>query len=94
MLKILGGRGTGKTKALMREVASHPGAVYVCTNPDAAAYKAKQYGLDITCISVYDLLEHKKEKYKAYYIDEVETFLRCISGRIQGYTDSIDDENE
>ncbi len=41
MIKILGGRGTGKTKALMREVASHPGAIYVCTNPDAAQYKAR-----------------------------------------------------
>ena len=41
MLKILGGRGNGKTKKLMQIVSERPGAAYVSTNPDAAKYKAK-----------------------------------------------------
>lgn len=94
MLKILDTKGSGKTKKLMREVASHPGAAYVSSNPDAARYKAQQYGLEIPCVSYFDLLEHKHKQYKEYYVDEVAAFLKCVSGKIQGYTDSIDDENE
>ena len=92
MLKILGGRGNGKTKKLMQIVSERPGAAYVSTNPDAAKYKAKQYGFDIPCISFYDLLEHRSKRYEEYYIDELQELLYSISPRIQGYIETIDSE--
>lgn len=92
MIKIIDSRGSGKTYQLMRAVADNPNGVYVSNIPEAAQYKARQYGLDIPCISYYDLLEHKTQKHKEYYVDDVELFLRCINAHIQGYADSIDNE--
>lgn len=92
MLKILGGRGNGKTKELMRIISEQPNAAYVCSNPDAAKYKAKQYGYNIPCISYYDLLEHNEDNYKEYYVDELQELLSCISPKIQGYVETIDSE--
>ena len=82
MIRIIDGRGTGKTSQLML-IAKEHGAKFVCANPRAMEVKAQAYGInDIDFISYEDfstILLHTDEKY---VIDELENFIKSAFGGI------------
>jgi len=44
MIRIIDGRGTGKTNRLMLFAKEH-NAIFVCANPEAMRVKAEAYGI-------------------------------------------------
>ncbi len=85
MIRIIDGRGSGKTSQLML-LAKENNAVFVCSNPRAMEYKAKAYGLDgIRFISYGEfstILLHNEK----YVIDELEHFIQtAFGGEFIGY---------
>ena len=81
MIRIIDGRGTGKTSKLML-LAKENNAVFVCSNPRAMKYKAEQYGIsDVEFQSYYDFLDDHNS-INNYIIDEVDTFLKSINNNI------------
>ncbi len=95
MYRIVEGSGTGKTRRLM-QFAKDSNATYVCSNPDAMAYKAQKYGIDgIHFISYGDFMVHKNHyPNEKYVIDELENFLTDSSlfyqSDLLGYTISVE----
>lgn len=79
MIRIIDGRGTGKTGQLLLLAKEH-NATFVCSNPRAMEYKAKQYGIDGIEFISYEkfstILTHEKE----YVIDELECFVKSAFG--------------
>lgn len=85
MIRIIDGRGTGKTSKLML-LAKENNAVFVCSNPRAMKYKAEQYGInDVEFQSYYDFLDDHNS-INNYIIDEIDTFLKSINNNIIGYS--------
>ena len=77
MYRIIEGRGTGKTSRLML-LAKENNAIFVCSNPSAMEYKAKQYGIDgIKFISYWDFITHDGDydENGTYIIDELECLI-------------------
>lgn len=90
MVRIIEGRGTGKTKRLM-ELAKENDAIFVCSNPTSMEVKAHGYGIvGITFISYGQYLCNflRGQEPKKIVIDELDAFLACYSGTspIIGYT--------
>ena len=86
MYRIIEGRGTGKTSRLML-LAKENNAIFVCANPNAMRYKAKQYGLSgIEFVSYHDFVTNVYDGN--YVVDELEGFLNAIMGqnKLIGYT--------
>ena len=85
MIRIIDGRGTGKTSKLML-LAKENNAIFVCSNPRAMKYKAEQYGIsDVEFQSYYDFLDDHNSTNN-YIIDEVDIFLKSINNNIIGYS--------
>ena len=92
MIKIIDTRGSGKTNQLMN-IAKDNNAIFVCSNPHAMEYKAKQYNFNnIKFISYHDFVTSYEEDNK-YVIDEVEEFIKSIMGNNEliGYSLTIGD---
>lgn len=103
MIRIIDGRGVGKTGSLML-VAKENDAVFVCSNPRAMENKAKAYGIiGIEFISYEDAIDHMRHPDSRYtsenrqhliVVDEIEDFIQCalgMNGRLIGYTLSNED---
>lgn len=77
MYRVMGGRGTGKTRKLM-EIAKKEGAIFVCSNPYSMEQKAKNYGIiGLTFMGYSEFLKRTlgvKEQVK-YVVDELEIFI-------------------
>lgn len=91
MTRIVDERSSGKTNRLMT-IAKEQNAIFVCSNPKAMEYKAKQYGIeDLHFVSYSEfstLLLHKEK----YVIDELESFIiEAFGGELTGYTLSIEE---
>ena len=90
MVRIINGRGTGKTSQLMLLAKEH-NAIFVCSNPKAMEYKANAYGLSgIEFVSYHDFVTNVYEGN--YVVDELEAFLNAIMGenKLIAYTLSED----
>ena len=91
MYRIIDGRGTGKTRALM-VFAKDTGAKVACSNPEAMRRKAEAYGIIGVDFIPYSDLFTKKYGHDKIVIDEVESLLHnCTDGRLIGYTLSNED---
>ena len=93
MYRIIDDRGTGKTSRLML-LAKENNAAFVCSNPEAMEWKAKQYGIDgIKFVSYGQFVREYDPDIKNYVIDEMEAFVqRAIAGpNLIGYTLSKND---
>ena len=84
MIRIIDGRGTGKTSKLML-LAKENKADFICSNPHAMEYKAKKYGIEgINFISYKDFMTYGSEKY---IIDELDTYLaQSLGSGLIGYS--------
>lgn len=89
MVRIINGRGQGKTKKLL-DFAQGRDCLVACSNPYAMAEKAKAYGYyGIDCIH-YDNV--KDFPNKEILIDELELYASYITaGKLIGYTLSEED---
>lgn len=77
MYRIIDDRGTGKTSRLML-LAKENNATFVCSNPRAMEYKAKQYGIDgLEFISYGEFNDYGADKY---IIDELDHYLTTTLG--------------
>ncbi len=82
MFIISGGRGCGKTKALL-EKAYDEGGIIVCRDPDALRVRAHRCGITgLDIISYEDLITSEKP----VYIHDVNKFLTDRFGNVKGYT--------
>lgn len=73
MRKIVGPRGSGKTKELMK-LAKEENAVFVCYNPYHMKEKAERYGIiGLTFISYSDFL--REPIGEKFVIDELEMLI-------------------
>lgn len=95
MYRIIEGRGTGKTSRLML-LAKENNAIFVCSNPNAMEYKAKQYGISgLRFISYGEFINHYNHyKNEKYVIDEFEVFVQSAfffgGNQLVGYTLSLE----
>jgi hypothetical protein len=91
MKRIIGNRGSGKTRELM-EFAKENNAIFVCSNPYAMRNKAEAYGitgLEFLSYEDYFYFNHNDD---TVVIDEIEVFLKqCNSPYIIGYSLSNED---
>ena len=86
MFIISGGKGTGKTRALLERAKAENGVV-VCKNPDAMRERAYEYGIVGLDIVSYD------EFYvagKPVYIHDINKFIEHGVPEIAGYTLNLD----
>lgn len=94
MIRIIDGRGTGKTSRLMLFAKEH-NAIFVCANPEAMRVKAEAYGITgLQFMSYYDYLRlNYVQKDNNIVIDELEDLIRDMSlyGHLIGYTLSNND---
>ena len=86
MRRIIDIKASGKTHQLLMLASTNNGTV-VCSNPYAMKTKAHAYGFDniYEFISYDDFFNHKYNKHKPIYIDELEACIKSI-GRLDGYT--------
>ena len=86
MRRIIDRKATGKTHQLLMLASVNNGTV-VCGNPYAMKTKAHAYGFDniYEFISYNDFFDHKYDRHKPVYIDELEACMGSI-GRLDGYT--------
>lgn len=90
MKRIIGERGSGKTKQLM-EYARKEDAIFVCYNPYAMHQKALDYGITgLTFIDYTEwkmrMAEHREEKY---VVDELDRLLNRYG--VLGYTSNAEE---
>ena len=92
MDKIIDTRGSGKTSRLML-LAKENNGVFVCSNPHSAQAKAHAYGLTgFDIVSYSDFYTNNYNLNKPVYVDELETYVKCISmNHLSGYTLTIGD---
>ena len=91
MYRIIDEKSTGKTSKLMA-IAKENDAIFVCGNPRAMEYKAKQYGIEgIEFVSYGEFFTYRANG-KNYVIDEVESFImQSLGSKFIGYTLSKND---
>ena len=100
MIKIIDGRGTGKSSRLLL-LAKENNGVIVCENPRQMSEKAYRYGIvgiDYVSYAEYwgysavnsDTMEILNSKN--VYIDDLSKFLNFYDANISGYCESSEDE--
>jgi hypothetical protein len=87
MFIISGGRGTGKTKALL-EKACDNGGIVVCRDPSAMRERAHKYGITNLEIISYEALYSNQviSEDKPVYIHDVNKFITHSFPEVTGYT--------
>ena len=95
MIRIIDGRGTGKTSRLML-LAKENNALFVCNDPHAMQYKAERYGITgLTFFRYTDFLNlnYEENVFTTVVVDEIDNLLQLVVRplRLVGYTISADD---
>ena len=91
MIRVIDGRGTGKTSRLML-LAKEKNAIIACSNPNAMRIKSEGYGIvGINFISYYDYVNGNYPKGSMVFIDELDCFVRSLGHNLSGYTLSYED---
>lgn len=68
--RIIAGRGTGKTKELMRQAVENNG-IFVCQHARHMKEKAAAYGFPDLCIMSFDEFKENIQDYPLTYSDEI-----------------------
>lgn len=89
---ILGKRGSGKTKELMK-IALKKDAIISCSNPIAMEKKARAYGLiGIDFISYWDFYNHRFPVGKKVLVDDLDIYVKTVSNdALLGYSLTTED---
>lgn len=88
MFIVSGGRGTGKTKALLERVKDE-GAVIICADPAQMRERAHKYGITGLEIGSYDEI-NAFDQDKVIYIHDINKYINHINPTVQGYSLSLD----
>ena len=88
MFIISGGRGTGKTKALLERVKDED-AVLVCEDPNKMRERAYKYGITDLEIICYEEFRGTSSDRPAY-IHDINKYLKYIDSKVQGYSLNFD----
>ena len=86
MFIISGGKGTGKTRALLERAKAENGIV-VCQDPEAMRTRAHKYGIVGLDIVAYGDLYIAG---KPVYIHDINKFIECNMPEAAGYTLNLD----
>lgn len=90
MKVISGGRGTGKTTRLFKEISEeYKNPVVVCRNPKHMIEKAYDMNIhNIRFITIDDLLENGTDNYEEIFFDDVYDVLVDLFGidKVKGFT--------
>jgi hypothetical protein len=93
MFIISGGRGTGKTKALLQKAVDE-GATIACEDPTTMRERAYKYGIvGLNIISYEDIAIFKiayPDKKNILYIHNINKFLETQFSSVKGYSLSIE----
>ena len=91
MIKIIDGRGTGKSSRLML-MAKELGLPIACLAPTRLQEKARAYGITGIDFIEYGKVNTDSKCANGYLIDDLESFAQYFSrGKIKGYAISNDD---
>ena len=93
MFRVIDRSDTGKTRKLLEECSKNHG-LFVCAHPERVFDKCVAYGIDpVNATSYYEYIDtYEKVVIKNVYIDELEKFLKTLSGNnINGYSITIGD---
>ena len=87
MFIISGGKGIGKTKALIERAKDEDGII-VCENTMAMRERAYDYGITgLNIISYEELYACKVENYdKPIYIHDINKFIKYNFPEVKGYS--------
>lgn len=87
MFIINGGKGTGKTKALIERVKAEDG-ILACEDTIAMRERAYDYGITgLNLISYDELYECEVDNYgKPIYIHDINHFIRYSFHEVKGYS--------
>lgn len=87
MFIVSGGRGTGKTRALLERVKSED-AILVCENTMQMRERAYQYGIvGLNLITYEEYCQCGSEELdKPVYIHDVNKLLKRINNQTKGYS--------
>ena len=96
MIKLIGGRNTGKTKLLL-EAANKTHGTVLAENKEALRVKANSYGFyDVNIINYQDLYDGNYYYGEPVYIQKAELFLETVARKfgleLQGLTFTEDKE--
>jgi hypothetical protein len=86
MFIISGGKGTGKTRALLEKAKAENGIV-VCENPDLMRQRAHKYGITGLDIAGYGDIYLAG---KPVYIHDINKFIEHTMPEATGYTLNLD----
>lgn len=89
MFIISGGRGTGKTKALLEKVKEEK-SIIACADPIKMLERAHRYGITGLEVISYDELESFKQSDKVIYIHNINSYLTKKYPTLKGYSLNID----
>ena len=91
MFIVSGGKGTGKTRALIERAKAEDGII-VCYDPIAMRERAHGYGITgLNIISYEDLYECEVECYgKPLFIHDINQFIKYSFHEVKGYTINLD----
>lgn len=96
MVKIIDGRGTGKSSRLFL-LAKENNGVILCNNPELMREKAYRYGivgLDFISYGQYFYDYNDIDEIvqgRPVYIDDLSQYLLCYDPSIAGYSESEDE---
>lgn len=88
MFIVSGGRGTGKTRALLEKVQDE-GAVLVCEDPTKMREYAQKYditGLEVICYEEF----RGTSSDRPVYIHNINKYLKYLDSKVQGYSLNLD----
>ena len=90
MFIVSGGKGTGKTRALLERVKAEDGII-VCDDTIAMRERAYNYGITgLNIISYDELYKCKVDSYnKPLYIHDINEFIRHNFPEVKGYSLNI-----
>lgn len=85
MFIISGGRGIGKTKALIERVKAEDGVI-VCEDPASMRTRAYDYGITGLDIISYEELYKTQTCDKVIYIHDINKFIKHAFPEVKGYS--------
>lgn len=87
MLIISGGKGTGKTRALMDRAKLEDG-IFVCENPQIMRDRAHKYSITgLNIVSYMELFEGRvKVNDKPLFIHDINQFIKYTFPEVKGYS--------
>lgn len=91
MDKIIGGKGTGKTRRLL-EMAKDNNGIVICENVEEMTKRAYRLGIiGIDFINYRDYIYRLDKLTKPIYIANINNFLKAFDNKVAGYSLTLEE---